>query len=106
MPLADCRLSPFLFAFRRLNSLAALTPLNLHPHRLKEFHKSQATVALEFLFSWDFDLTTMPRVKSAKLVGPECVLSRRSLRRRLLRGLCGLHAFAGLRVVSLGGESG
>ena len=55
--------------YGRLNSHLALTPLALHPHRLKEFNRSQTSVALEFLFSWDFDLTALPRVKSAKLVG-------------------------------------
>ncbi|KAL8452323.1 hypothetical protein Emag_002442 [Eimeria magna] len=51
----------------RLNSHLALTPLALHPHRLKEYNRSQASVALEFLFSWDYDLTPLTRIKSAKL---------------------------------------
>ncbi|KAL8434871.1 hypothetical protein ACSSS7_002837 [Eimeria intestinalis] len=54
-------------AARRLNSHLALTPLALHPHRLKEYNRSQASVALEFLFSWDYDLTPLTRIKSAKL---------------------------------------
>ncbi|KAL8273275.1 hypothetical protein Esti_002776 [Eimeria stiedai] len=56
-----------LWGVARLNSHLALTPLALHPHRLKEYNRSQASVALEFLFSWDYDLTPLTRVKSAKL---------------------------------------
>ncbi|OEH80064.1 3 5 -cyclic nucleotide phosphodiesterase domain-containing protein [Cyclospora cayetanensis] len=69
-----CLLEPFrlrnIFSradHKQLNSHLALTPLALHPHRIKEFNRSQASVALEFLFSWDFDLTALPRIKSSKL---------------------------------------
>ncbi|KAL8431554.1 hypothetical protein Efla_000600 [Eimeria flavescens] len=57
-----------LWGVARLNSHLALTPVVLHPHRLKEYNRSQASVALEFLFSWDYDLTPLTRIKSAKLV--------------------------------------